>query len=232
MSCEWFGRRVFRLGFLLGVSLISLDLPLATAADQVPAESAPQAPVQSNAASDALSERLSGLETFSAEFVQYIVDKSGSTVQHTSGQLKAMRPGKFYWATNPPLEQYVRSVDGEVWVYDPDLEQVTVHKVDDNVSSTPAILLSGDVRKLDASYAIEQMQSAEVTTFLLTPKGEDSLFETLRLRFIDDNLVEMRLMDGLGQKTTLSFRNMEVNKTLTDKDFEILLPEGVDIIRE
>lgn len=183
-------------------------------------------------ATDLLSAKLSKLQTFTAEFVQFIVDKSGATVQQTNGVLRAKRPGQFYWHTAAPLEQYVKSTNEEVWVYDPDLEQVTVHKLDANVSATPAILLSGDIGKLDESYQVEYSKADQVESFTLKPRGEDSLFESLKLRFIDETLVEMRLTDGLGQRSTLSFSNVEVNTALTEADFELSLPEGIDVIRE
>ncbi len=223
-----------RFSVLLASLLLFVGvIPVQVMAESEVSMAKPESSAEANpAAADQLSHKLSRLETFSADFVQFIVDKAGAAVQQTSGRLKAKRPGRFYWYTAPPLEQFVKSDDEEVWVYDPDLEQVTVHKKDANASTTPSVLLSGDIAKLDASYLVDYVRSDGVETFMLKPKGEDSLFESLKLRFVDDVLVEMRLTDGLGQKTTLSFSNVVTNKVLTDADFELNLPEGVDIIRE
>lgn len=188
--------------------------------------------IDSKVASESLIAKLVKLKTFQADFVQFIVDKSGSTIQQTSGKLKARRPGLFYWYTAPPLEQYVKSDEKEIWVYDPDLEQVTVHKQSSEMSNTPAILLSGDVDALESSYHVTFKERSGIETYELTPLSEESLFEKLKLRFSEGVLVEMRLIDGLGQRSTLSFTGVVTNALLTNDDFSFSYPDDVDIIRE
>ncbi|WP_250658350.1 outer membrane lipoprotein chaperone LolA [Alkalimarinus coralli] len=189
--------------------------------------------VSASEATASLIQRLEKLQSIEADFVQFVVDKAGASVQESRGVLKAKRPGLFYWHTEPPLEQVIVSDGQHIIVYDPDLEQATVQPVSEQVSNTPALLFSGDVKKLGESYLVHHKQwDNTVDQYVLMPKGADSLFESLRLRFDKDILVEMRLTDSLGQKSTIGFNDAKINTGLSDKQFEFVIPEGTDIIRE
>jgi chaperone LolA len=184
-------------------------------------------------ASELLIKQLEKLQSIEAHFVQYVVDKAGTSVQESRGVLKAKRPGLFYWHTEPPLEQVIVSDGQNVIVYDPDLEQATVQPVTEQLSNTPALLFSGDVKKLGESFLVHHKTWDDtVDQYVLMPRGADSLFESLRLRFDNDILVEMRLTDSLGQKSTIGFNDAKINSGLTDKQFEFIIPEGTDVIRE
>ncbi len=178
-----------------------------------------------------LTERLREYVTFEAEFIQYVVDKSGNRVQETRGQLKPKRPGNFYWHIDPPLEQIVVANQQQVIVYDPDLAQATVHPVGQTLGNTPALLLSGDVTRLEQEYRVDGTTwEGDIEYYMLRPKNAESLFETLWLRFEKGSLIEMRLTDALGQKSTLSFVNVKLNRPLPDATFEFTPPPGTDVI--
>ncbi|UZE97864.1 outer membrane lipoprotein chaperone LolA [Alkalimarinus alittae] len=184
-------------------------------------------------ATESLIRQLEKLQSIEAHFVQYVVDKAGTSVQESRGILKAKRPGLFYWHTEPPLEQVIVSDGHNVIVYDPDLEQATVQPVTEQLSNTPALLFSGDVKKLGESYLVHHKNwDKTINQYVLMPRGADSLFESLRLRFDSDILVEMRLTDSLGQKSTIGFNDAKINSGMTDKQFEFIIPEGTDVIRE
>ncbi len=184
-------------------------------------------------AAEELASILRSYETYQADFIQIVVAENGGRVQETRGTLKAKRPGLFYWETAAPLSQFIVS-DGEtVEVYDPDLEQVTIHKLDDRVQSTPALLLSGEVDNLDETYEVSESRIGELTQeFTLVPKGADSLFISLRLSFFDGELQEMRMEDSLAQISILSFDSIELNKNVDQKAFTLEYPEEVDVIRD
>ena len=189
-------------------------------------------PDSRNAASQALARRLESYRTFTADFSQVVVSQNGKEVQKTTGKLKAKRPGLFFWHADPPLEQYIVADGKVVKVYDPDLEQVTIQKMDQRLSSTPALLLSGNVKGLDKAYRItEQGQAGKSARFKLVPRNPDSLFEWLELRFQDGTLQEMRLKDSLGQRSRLRFSHIRINKPVSEQAFKLNLPKGVDVIR-
>jgi outer membrane lipoprotein carrier protein len=179
-----------------------------------------------------LAKRLKTYETFQANFIQIVVDGSGSRVQETRGVIKAKRPGLFYWESESPLAQIIVSDGEQVEVYDPDLEQVTVKPMNNQLSSTPALLLSGEVSNLSQAYEVSTREAkGGARDFRLEPKNPDSLFVSLRLRFRDSMLSEMRLRDSLDQISVLSFRDVAVNEPIPDSAFSMDYPEGVDVIR-
>jgi outer membrane lipoprotein carrier protein len=180
-----------------------------------------------------LVERLGKIQTFSGAFVQESVDPKGRRIQESKGELKAQRPGLFYWHTKEPLEQVIYSSPSEVIVYDPDLEQATIQKISAQSQITPAILFSGDVGRIGDLFDVEYRAINDtVSQFLLTPITEDSLFERLRIRFEGQHLKAMHLTDALGQVSSLSFVYTEVNLVFPKDTFKPKLPKGTDIIRD
>lgn len=180
-----------------------------------------------------LHDKLQGMHSFQAEFTQTVLDGSGSMMQTTRGEIAVKRPGLLYWEVYAPLEQLVVSDGVKLWSYDPDLEQVTVQAVDQRLSQTPAMMLSGEVDGLSDSYEIDGTQlDDKVWQFQLTPKGQDSLFEQLKLTFSGDRLVQMHLADSLGQRSSLEFSNIKMNPKLKDEIFSFVPPEGVDVISQ
>ncbi|MCK7544676.1 outer membrane lipoprotein chaperone LolA [Marinobacter bryozoorum] len=183
-------------------------------------------------AADRLADALSRYSTFQAAFTQVVADEQGRVMQETTGNLKARRPGLFYWETDPPANQFIVS-DGEtVELYDPDLEQVTIQKLDEQVSITPALLLSGETEGLAETYDITEQRYGENTReYTLLPRSEDSLFISLTLTFYDGELQAMRLEDSLAQRTELEFGNVRINEQVPDGAFELDYPESVDVIQ-
>ena len=180
-----------------------------------------------------LVEKLGKIKTFSGTFVQYSVDQKGSRIQESRGELKADRAGLFYWHTSEPLEQTVVSNGKEVTVYDPDLEQATIQAVGQQAQTTPAILFSGDTATIGENFNVEiKTQLAQTIQYELKPKSTESLFERLIVRFEGDNLQELRITDALGQESTMSFIQTQINPSFSDDTFTIKLPKGTDVIRD
>lgn len=176
---------------------------------------------------DVLAEKLVQLSTFSGDFRQTLVDDQGEVLQESTGVFFLERPGYFNWETTAPFPQLLVSDLTSIWLYDPDLEQVTVRPYDESVSQTPALLLSGDVSKMSASY--EVVQTAD-NQFSLTPKRQQELFTLLTVEFAEGQLASMSLQDSLGQTTTFTFLNGVYNQTIPRELFQFIPPEGTDVI--
>lgn len=184
-------------------------------------------------AADRLADALSNYSTFQAAFTQTVADDQGRVMQETNGNLKAKRPGLFYWETEPPENQFIVSDGDTVELYDPDLEQVTVQTLDEQVSTTPALLLSGETDGLDETYDISEERYGEHTReYTLLPRSEDSLFVSLTLTFYDDELQAMRLEDSMAQRTELEFGSVRINDEVDDDVFKLDYPDTVDVIRD
>lgn len=183
-------------------------------------------------AADKLSELLSRTETISGQFSQLTLDSTGTQLQEASGQMILKRPGLLRWHTDPPLEQLLVSNGEKVWLYDPDLLQVTVQKMDQRLTHTPALLLSGDVSKISENFTITYQEGGPVVDFILTPTAKDTLFDTLRLSFRNGVINDMQLLDAVGQRTNILFMGVTINEPIDDSEFVFEAPAGVDVIEE
>ncbi|MDA7086205.1 outer membrane lipoprotein chaperone LolA [Pseudomonas sp. SA3-5] len=188
------------------------------------------------ATDDASAQRLTALlnqaKTINARFSQLTLDGSGTQLQETAGQLVLKRPGLFRWHTDEPMEQLLVSNGEKVWLYDPDLEQVTIQTLDKRLTHTPALLLSGDVSQIQENFEISHKEGGNVVDFMLKPKSKDTLFDSLRLSFRSGVLNDMQLIDTIGQRTNILFLNVKMNESVDDKLFSFEIPEGADVIQE
>ena len=184
------------------------------------------------AAVQRLTQLLNQAQTITARFSQLTLDGSGTQLQETAGQLALKRPGLFRWHTDEPMEQLLVSNGEKVWLYDPDLEQVTIQTLDQRLTHTPALLLSGDVSKIRENFEISYKEGGSVVDFTLKPKSKDTLFDSLRLSFRSGVLNDMQLIDSIGQRTNILFLNVQLNQALDDGQFSFDIPEGADVIQE
>ncbi|MBF8780525.1 outer membrane lipoprotein periplasmic chaperone LolA [Pseudomonas fulva] len=179
-----------------------------------------------------LTQLLEKSQTIEARFSQLTLDASGTSLQETSGQMAVKRPGLFYWHTDAPQEQVVVSDGQKVTLWDPDLEQATVKKLDVRLSQTPALLLSGDVSKISQSFDISSKEQGEVMDFTLKPKARDTLFDSLRVSFRRGLINDMQLIDSVGQRTNILFNGVKANGAIAAGKFQFKIPEGADVIQE
>ncbi|MCA1772074.1 MAG: outer membrane lipoprotein chaperone LolA [Halomonas sp.] len=183
-------------------------------------------------AAERLTERLDPLESYQASFEQQILDGSGERLQDARGEMWLSRPGMLRWEVEAPYMQTVVSDGDDVYLYDPDLEQVTVQALDERVTHTPALLLSGRVSELTESYDVEYEEDSGDDVFTLVPTSADTLFEQLQMTFDGDMLTELWMTDSTGQRTAITFSNAERNVDIDDERFEFDIPDGADVIRE
>ncbi len=179
-----------------------------------------------------LSRLLTGVSTLSASFEQVVLDGGGTRLQRSEGDLVLARPGKFRWRTDEPFPQLLVSNGQTLWIYDQDLEQVTQQAVDQRLTNTPALLLSGDLQSLQQSFNIDGPADGESGLYRLQPIDQDAMFVILRILFEDGVPMEMQLEDNLGQKTSLYFSDLQLNTEIDEKLFEFQVPDGVDLITE
>lgn len=178
---------------------------------------------------DALVQLLEQSDHFQADFVQRTYKPDTPSADESKGKLWVSRPLKFRWSVVEPFEQHVIS-DGEtLWVHDPDLEQATYQPVSDNISQSPAMILAQPGEALSGPYEVIQAKSDELTAFKLYPASEESLFESISLIFINDQLDEFRLQDSLGQETVIQFSNVSVDAPSQENPYEFVAPPGTDL---
>jgi len=175
---------------------------------------------------------IAGAKTAEADFTQTVADKSGRVSQQASGKMAFARPGKFRWDYNAPYEQVIVGDGVKLWLYDVDLEQVTVKSLGDVIAGTPAALLAGD-DSIEKYFSLKNAGEAGGLEWLeATPTTRDTTFERIRMGFKGDVLVQMELFDFFGQRTTLKLTGMVRNPSIPPSRFQFTPPKGADIIGE
>lgn len=178
----------------------------------------------------ALDQFLNHLDSLQASFSQSVRDGRNRVIDTSAGTLMIKRPGKFRWDYAKPNAQTIVSDGGRIWLYDPELQQVTINRVDLTLSGTPAMLLSGNGTLRD-NFEIEHVERrGELLVINLTPKSSGSDFRLVQIALRKDLLDAMSLTDKLGQSTVLQFTQIKRNPALTDAQFRFNPPAGVDII--
>ncbi len=175
-----------------------------------------------------LRDLLQPITSLSAQFEQQIIDANGLSIQNSSGIFQVAQPNNLRWIVAEPLPQQVISDGVTLWLYDPDLEQVVVQAFDANIESTPAVLFSGDLDRLDTAYSIVQTSDM---VFELTPEQGGSLFSSMQIVFANGAPESIALTDGLDQVTVIRFTALELNPELAADLFVFEIPAGVDVIR-
>lgn len=173
---------------------------------------------------------LGSLEGFRANFRQVLNDRAGQVIDESSGTLAIRRPNRFRWEYLEPHEQVIVADGSRIWLYDSDLEQVTVRKLDDTLSATPAMLLSGEGKLADNFTVTQTTTEGELQWVRMEPKRNDTDFKSVRLGFTGDSLRFMQLADKLGQTTLLEFTQFERNPPLDPSLFTFKVPPGADVI--
>ena len=173
---------------------------------------------------------LSGLETLQADFTQRLLNQYGEELETSTGVLYLKRPGMFHWSYSDPYLQQLISDAETLWIYDEDLEQLTIRGVSGLLEDSPAAILGGDM-DINAHYVVEQNEDENGEPWLeLTPRDTESQYHGIRLTFAGDNLQQMILFDSLGRTTQIVLDNLVRNPELDEALFQFNIPEGIDVI--
>ncbi len=167
-----------------------------------------------------------------ADFSQKLLDKDGKVEQTSTGKLVFSRPGKFRWEYRKPYEQLIIGDGEKLWVYDKDLNQVTVKKQRGALGTSPAELLSGS-NEIEDHYNLDAKGTKGGLDWLdAYPVDGDSMFEKVRLGFKGNNLDTMELHDRLGQLTVIRFSKVQRNPKVDAAAFSFTPPEGADVLQD
>jgi chaperone LolA len=185
------------------------------------------------AATDKLKTFVSATHSAQANFTQDVLDKSGKRMQSASGVMQFVRPGKFRWEYRKPYEQLIVGDGKKFWLYDIDLNQVTVKNLDAALGSSPAALLSGN-NEIERGFALKDIAEREGLEWLqATPKSPETNFEKILMAFnAKSDLVVMELYDTFGHRTVLRFSELKNNPSLSPQLFKFTPPKGADVLGE
>ena len=182
-------------------------------------------------ARDELKSFTTGLKGLDGQFTQQVHDANGKLKETSSGRVALLAPRQFRWEYTKPYPQLIVADGNKVWIYDPDLQQVTVREQGAEEQNTPLSALI-DPGKLDQQFNVKEAGTADGLQWLaLTPKnGGEASFESARLGFGKEGLARMEVKDAVGQRTTLSFSGWKRNPAFAGGTFKYTPGKGVDVI--
>ena len=176
---------------------------------------------------NAFTKDLKGLD---GQFSQQVFDPRGKQKEASTGRVAVSAPRLFRWEYARPYPQLIVADGKNVWVYDPDLQQVSKRPQGTEEANSPlAILL--DPAKLDRDFNVKDVgASGGIEWLQLTPKQADAPFKTAKLGFGKAGLAEMEYVDALGQRTKISFSGWKRNPSFAKGTFVYVPAKGVDVI--
>jgi outer membrane lipoprotein carrier protein len=175
---------------------------------------------------------LENLNAMRANFRQEVINSDREIVEETRGHVVLKKPGRFRWHYTEPFERVIVGDGTRVWLYEADLQQVTVRQLSAELGETPAALLTGDTAVLEQFNFVGSEPIAGLDWLHLTPRSAASDFKSIGLGFDGDNLVQLALDDRLGQRTRIYLTTIEYPPDVPDDEFHFNIPAGVDVIGE
>lgn len=172
------------------------------------------------------------LKSAEVVFQQIVTGPNGEKVQSAQGRMQLKSPNLFRWEYTKPVQQLIVADGREIWVYDPDLQQVTVKSQDALNQDNPLSALTKP-ELIDRFYMVSELPVKQGVSWLqLVPKNtQTSPFDKAWLGFGANGLVSMRLFDSLGQVSEFTFGTWQKNKAIAGSRFVFRAPKGVDIVR-
>jgi outer membrane lipoprotein carrier protein len=181
---------------------------------------------------DSLQSYTGGLKTLHARFTQTQFDEKMRQLEVASGEFSLQKPGKFRWEYKQPYTQQIIADGKNLWIYDPELEQVILKPLDQALGATPIALLTGE-QPLQEQFTITELGNIDGREFLqLEPKIKDTDYGLMLLALGEKGLEAMELKDRLGQVTRIELLEPKLNVAVDKSLFDFKPPKGVDVVRE
>jgi outer membrane lipoprotein carrier protein len=172
---------------------------------------------------------LSDTKTMSADFVQTLTTDKGVVIKKSSGKFYLQRPGKFRWNYAQPYEQQIVSDGKKIWIYDVDLQQVTVQKQNASMNATPMALVDGRM-ELKQAFNVRELDNRDgVYRLELISKSHNSDFKNVVVGLDKTGLRFLQLHDHFDQTTDIVFNALQVNVKLKQSLFDFKPPKGADV---
>lgn len=173
------------------------------------------------------------LKGLDASFEQRVYDPNGRQTEKTTGNVKLSVPRLFRWEVQAPAKQLIVADGDHIWIYDPDLEQVTVRNQSFEEQGSPLTVLIDPTELGRQFVAREGGKDGGLEWLILTPKKtEDAPFQQAKLGFGPKGLVRMEFGDSLGQRTVIGFSDWKRNPAFAKGSFSFTPPKGADVVGE
>ena len=176
-----------------------------------------------------LNAALKKLDNVTADFKQTVLDDQKKIVQQSSGRVAISRPGKFSWIYTSPYEQKIIGDGVELWVYDVELDQVTVKPIEAGLANAPIMILMKQ-SDITADFTVSEVGQRKYLYWVsLEPKTSELEFSQVYIGLENEVVKAMELRDSFGQSTQIVFENLRTNVVHRPETFTFVPPEGVDV---
>ncbi len=166
-----------------------------------------------------------------ATFTQTVTSPDGGKTKTSSGDFEFARPDRFRFAYTRPFRQLIVGDGERVWLYDPDLNQVSSRKMGQALGATPAVLLAGG--SLEQDFELKALPEADGLSWVQAlPRTSEGAFESLRVGFRGKELAVIDLKDNFGQRSTLRFDAVQTNIATGAERFRFVVPPGAELIEQ
>jgi outer membrane lipoprotein carrier protein len=180
---------------------------------------------------DTLKEFVRDVKTGRAQFTQTVTSQDGKKTKTTSGSFEFSRPNRFRFAYAKPFEQTIVGDGQKVWIYDADLNQVSVRKLGQALGATPAALLAGG--SLEREFDLSNLPPHDGLDWAeAKPKAKDGAFQSVRVGFKGKDLAALEIIDSFGQKSLLQFNGFTPSAAIPAETFRFTVPAGADVIEQ
>lgn len=180
---------------------------------------------------DALREFARDAKSGRAAFTQTVTSPDGAKKKSSNGSFEFARPERFRFSYAKPFEQTIVSDGRKVWLYDVDLNQVSIRPAAQALGATPAALLAGS--ELDKDFELSVQPSRDGLEWVqATPRGKENTVKQLQVGFRGKTLAALEIVDAFGTRSLLQFKDVVVNPKLADDSFRFVVPKGVDVIEQ
>lgn len=171
-----------------------------------------------------------GLHALRGDFSQTVYDAHGNITGNSHGRLALKSPRLFRWQVADPYQQLIVADGHKVWIYEPDLQQVTVSDQGTAEAHSPLTVLT-DLAQLDTEFKATDAGSHDGLEWLrLVSRSRDPQFEYAEIGFDAKGPRSMVFKDTLGNKTVIAFSGWERNPGLAADTFTFVPPKGTDVV--
>lgn len=173
------------------------------------------------------------LNSLSADFSQYEINAAEVTSEKSSGKVWLKAPNQFKWEYQKPIAQLIVASGEKVWIYDEDLEQVTI-KRQNNKQNPIYVLLNKEQTEANYNIVMEQSEKSEnkIKWIKLLPKIPSDEVKIVWFGVVNNNLTVLKLKDQLDNIVVFEFDKIERNPKIDKDFFEFKVPKGTDVLSE
>jgi outer membrane lipoprotein carrier protein len=164
-------------------------------------------------------------------FTQVVTSPDGKKKKTSSGEFEFQRPNRFRFAYLQPFDQAIVADGNKVWIYDKDLNQASSRRMSAAIGATPAAILAGG--DLERDFTLQPQPDRNGLEWVLAqPKVKDGQFQSIRIGFKGRQLAVIEIVDSFGQRSDLSFADLQTNVALDPARFRFVPPAGADVLEQ